>query len=208
MARSNPRIGVTGSAVQIRQVSSGSNIAGIQLRVDYSRVPAPDPYYVADYARLAVHGAAVQVIFGKLEGLGGTRLRNKLEVDIPAYSFMSQWIASTAFFDGLQESFEKGLFPKYDQPSNIDEYTEKVQTLHSNNCLITSGGSECCIDFYYLSPRDIRNSLEQHNETQLEGLVRVIVDSSILIWLARSFDQISDQISSFVQKADDGLKDF
>jgi hypothetical protein len=203
MARSMQRIGGTGSAVQIRQISNGTNLTGVQLRIDYTRVPAPDPYYVADYARLAVNGAVVQVIFGKLEGIDGFKLRNKLEVNVPAYAFMAQWIDSKAFFEGLRQGLHKGLFPAYKAPQDIDELTEKVQTLHSNNALITSGGSECCIDFYYLSPRDVRNSIEKHDDVQIEGLVRVIVDSSILISLADNFDEIAGQIESFVPKPEE-----
>ena len=186
------------SAVTIQSSIRSGTEGTIRVKVDYSQVAVPDAYYVADYARVEVSGATVQMIFGKLEGLNGNRLRNKLEVSIPAYAFMGQWMGSLDFITNLKKRMLEKNFPLYVTPPNVNETTEKVQTVHANNALVTGGEGECCADLYFLSPRDIRFYLEKSETPQLEPLVRIIMESRILVGLGESFPEIADKVRDFV----------
>jgi len=190
------------SAVTIQSSIRGGGEGTIRVTVDYAQVPVPDAYYVADYARIEVSGAIVQITFGKLEGLHGNRLRNKLEVTIPAYAFMGQWMGSLEFIATLKKRMVEKGFPLYVAPKNVDETTEKVQTVHCNNSLVTGGEGECCADLYFLSPRDIRFYLEKSETPQLEPLLRIIMESKILVAIGESFNEIADKLRDFVPKVD------
>jgi hypothetical protein len=196
------------SAVTIQSsVRSGAEDI-IRVQVDYAQVPAPDAYYVADYAKIGVKGATVQITFGKIEGSDGTKLRNKLEVNIPAYAFMGQWMGALDFIMKVKKGLVEKHFPLYVLPPGMNEETDKVQTVHSNNSFITGGEGECCVDLYFLSPRDIRFYVERSETPKIEPLVRVIMESQLLVNLGESFTTIADQVRGFVpQQSPEDFRD-
>jgi len=101
---------------------------------------------------------------------------------------------------------EKG-FPPYVIPDSVDETTEKVQTLHTNNMFIAAGEGECCIDFYFLAPREIRFYLEMSSQPVLDPLVRVIMEPSMLVALSDLFDDIAEKIKKFAPSAEESVKE-
>jgi hypothetical protein len=184
-------------AISIQSQIQTSGEGTVRVQIDYSQVPAPEPYYVADYARIDADGATVQMVFGKLEGMNGRKLRNKLEVNIPAYAFMGQWMGSLEFIEKVKIGMQGKGFPSYHAPKEIDELTDKVQTVHANNAFVSGGENECCVDLYFLSPRDIRFYLERSETPHIEPLVRIIMEARILIGLAEGFLSIADRVRNF-----------
>lgn len=173
----------------------GSN--NLRVAVDFSRVPPPADYYVADYARIDVVETSVQFTFGKLDGAEGRRLRNKLEVVVPAYAFMGQWIGALPFLEQIKANMESKKFPKYTRPRDISESTDKVQTVHSNSSFISGSENECCIDLYFLAPREIKFFVDKRRVPQLEPLIRIITGANLLVGLGEAFHEIADQIGRF-----------
>jgi len=195
------------NAVNIQPNVQSNGEGTLRVSVDYSKVPPPDPYYVADYCRIESKGPTVQITFGKLEGMNGNRLRNKLELRVPAYAFMGQWMASLDFLKKMKKSMAEKGFPPYVIPDSVDETTEKVQTLHTNNMFIAAGEGECCIDFYFLAPREIRFYLEMSSQPVLDPLVRVIMEPSMLVALSDLFDDIAEKIKKFAPSAEESVKE-
>jgi hypothetical protein len=186
----------TADAVSIQPITRSNGDSAVSVKVDYSQIPAPDAYYVADYARIGVKDCTVQFVFGKLEG-DLPRLRNKLEVRIPPYAFMGQWMSSLTLIDELKKYMDKLGYPSYATPVGVEEMTDKVQTVHANNVLISGGESECSIDLYLLPPRDLRFYLEKRETPHLEPLVRILTEGRILVGLGQKFREVAEEIQQF-----------
>lgn len=196
------KLGKLPQAISIQPLVRQTGEHGVRVQVDFSQVPQPDAYYVADYARIWANGPTVEIIFGKLEGQL-PYLRNKLEVKIPAYAFLGQWLGSMEFMDRLKTSMDEKGFPSYTTPNDINELTEKVQTVHANNVLIAGGEGECSIDLYLLPPRDLRFFLEKRESPHLEPLVRILTEGRLLVGLAQKFREIADIVRPYAPDKSD-----
>jgi hypothetical protein len=168
--------------------------AMVTLGVAYDEAPVPEHYYVADYYQLVVGDFSVLLIFGKLDHPQQDRLRNKVEIYFPVDNFVRQlWGTSRAF----QTSLEKYVATNRAEPlrpSSVSAQTDKVQTLQSNNALIVQSASDCMIDFFYISPKDLWLKPMKSEPIGMEALVRVMVTASLMLGFLQECDREARQL--------------
>ena len=166
----------------------------LTLGVAYDQAPVPEHYYVADYFQVVINDLAVLLIFGKLDHPKMDRLRNKLEVYFPADNFVKQlWSTSRDFQKSLEKFVtEKGI--EAARPSNVSAQTDKVQTLHSNNALIIQAASDCIIDFFYISPKDLWLKPPKGEPIGMEALVRVMLTASVMLGFMQECDKAAKEL--------------
>lgn len=155
---------------------------GASIAIDYSTAPVPKHYYMADYAYLRAIGTQVFLSFGKWnKPLNGDKLRNQIEIYVPAYHFLRQfWLSSRSFHQSLRnyaEQTKQAPEPIATELLNAD----KIQTFYSNNILMVLSAGEAMVDFFYLSPRDLFLKIPKKKEIDLEALVRVVVSPLLLL---------------------------
>lgn len=178
------------------KIQSGPH--GVQhafLTIDYADAPVPAHYYVADYYEVANLDPRILITFGKLNHPRNDTLRNKLEIDFPAMTFVTQFWKSREDFQKLLRTFVEMFKYKPIPPGKIDSQIEKVQTLHSNNAMMVLSGGECMIDFFYLSPRDMTLKTAKSENLSLEPLVRVIVSPDLLLGFLDACQPIADELA-------------
>ncbi|MHB8526658.1 MAG: hypothetical protein ACYDD2_10945 [Candidatus Acidiferrales bacterium] len=166
----------------------------IAISIDYSDAPIPDHYYLADYFEVVDQDPQMLFLFGKRDYPKRSELRNKIEVYFPSPFFIKQlWRGSREFHANLRKSIELTGY-KSDQPQGISSATEKVQTLQANNVLIVQSGTECLMDFYYLSPRDLYVKVRKKQDLDLQPLVRVIMTHTLLLGFLDACEPIANAL--------------
>lgn len=162
------------------------------VTIDYEDAPVPEHYYVADYFEVTNFDPEVLFVFGKLASPGNEKLRNKVEIYFPGSYFINQfWKSSSGDFRQRLKSFLADAGYKPITPKPITEATEKVQTVHSNNAYMVQAGTECMIDFFFLSPRDLALKAQKGKELVLEPLVRVLLTANLLLGLLDACEPIA-----------------
>jgi hypothetical protein len=164
------------------------------LAIDYSHAPVPEHYYVADFYQVVNKDPQVLIIFGKLNYPKADELRNRVEIYIPAFSFVNQFWKSRQEFHGILRQFVERFGYRPEPPGHASQETDKVQTLQSNNVYMIHSGGECMLDFFYLSPKDLYLKAPQGQEVGLEALVRVMVTPSLLLGFLDACEPIAESL--------------
>ena len=171
---------------------------GITLEIDYSELPVPNHYYVADFFCVRNLQSSVLLVFGKLDNLGkNNRLRTKLEVYFPSDMFVRQlWNSSRIFHEALRNDVEKLGFA-IPEPGSLELSTpDKVQTIQANNVLMARSGLETVLDFYTLSPKEIAFKTRKRKPVNLEPLARIIfVGLPVLLGFLNECDSVASALA-------------
>lgn len=187
----------TGSGpISYRMIGQPASPIGLFFEIDYTDAPVPEHFYVADYVYVANLDSDVLLVFGKGERpeMPQEKLRSKVEVFFPAPVFVNQfWKSCRDFYVVLRKAVEAQRYQVHEVPSS-DVYTEKVQTLHSNNALIVLSGGESMIDFFYMSPRDVFLKPRRNQEIRLEALVRILLAPPLLLSLLNACAPIAETL--------------
>jgi len=151
---------------------------GLMLSIDYEDAPVPDRYYVADWYDVSERDLDVVLSFGSLDR--GNKLRSKIEIIFPCFNFVNQlWRSSKEFHVNLHKFLtELKLQPVAHKDAELS--TDKLQTLISNNVLMVWTGTECLLDFFYISPKDLWSKPKRGERLELEAVVRVLVSPTLL----------------------------
>lgn len=155
------------------------NPTALRVAVNYEEAPVPQHYYVADWCNVVAKDLDVIFSFGNLERDG--RLRSKIEIVFPAFQFIRQiWKSSREFHSRLGVFLDKlGLKAIAVQPAEL--VTDKLQVLMSNNALFLQTGTECLMDFFYISPKDLWSKPRRGEQLDLEAVVRVLISPTLLM---------------------------
>ena len=178
--------------------SGQPNSSEVSISVDYTEVPVPQLYYVADFFEVHDLGTSVLLVFGKRDGPQTSRLRTKLEVYFPINLFVAQlWASSRVFHKSLQEELAQQDLASPSLPSIGDDGAEKVQTIQANNVLIARTGWEAVLDFYILSAREIALKTRKKKPVALEPLARInFISLTLLLEFLNECDRVAEPLAT------------
>jgi hypothetical protein len=153
---------------------------GLYLTIDYESAPVPEYNYVADFVQVIPLDVQVLIILAKID-FPEKRLRNKLEIYFPAQTFVNQlWHSSREMHKALREFAERTkCFPNLTKPETL--LCDKTQTLFANNVVMVRSGTECLMDFFYLSPKELATKPIKRAPLEMEALVRVTCSPTFLL---------------------------
>lgn len=164
--------------VHIKLLGSEPDQQRLQMAVDYSKADTPARSYYADFCEVLESRGAVSLVFGKLVS-GAAKLRNKVEISFPRKMFVEQlWKSSREFEKTVKRLAEDQEF--FDI-GKVDD-TDTVQTFRSNNVFMAVGDEEAVLDFYLLSPGDVRLAIQgkRSEDITLEPVLRVLVETVLM----------------------------
>jgi len=152
----------------------------IQISVDYGLAVVPDQYYYADSFSLQRDdklGIAV-LVFGR-SASSEPGARDRLEIAMPESSlFDTFWRSSRSVEQSLDQQLASMKKKGIARPAPAE--VARRATLYANNIFIATGGTETCLDFYYLSPRDVHLAKTRKAQIELFPIIRVII-SPVLV---------------------------
>jgi hypothetical protein len=163
----------------------------MEIGVDYAQAPAPHLNYDADYCDVVQGRTGVAFVFGKLKA-GSGQLRTKIEITFSEEHFFRQfWGTSRELHRYLEQSIKR--LPLSPVLAFAD--TDKVQCLRANNAFVAILGEEAVLDFYYISPGDVHLVRQkQKKEIALDSVVRVVVDSAVLLELLAKCEPFAERL--------------
>lgn len=177
---------------------------GLMISINYEDAPVPERYYVADWFDVAERDLDVVLSFGNLDY--SKKLRSKIEIVFPSYNFVNQlWRSCQPFHAKLQKFLEELKLPSV-KPGNTELSSDKLQILISNNVLMVWTGTECLMDFFYISPKDLWSKPRRGENIELEPVVRVLVSPTLLNGFLDACDgtatHVSDRFPEYIRKGD------
>jgi hypothetical protein len=177
---------------------------GLMLSINYEDAPVPDHYYVADWFDVRERDLDVILSFGNLDR--GRKLRSKVEIVFPSFTFVNQlWRSSLLFHGNLRKFLDDLKLPGVTR-EDAELSSDKLQILVSNNVLMVWSGTECLLDFFYISPKDLWSKPRRGERLDLEPVVRVLVSPSLLDGFLDACDitaaHLSERFPEYIRKGD------
>jgi hypothetical protein len=166
---------------------------GLYLSIDYESAPVPEYNYVADFVQVMSLDVQALIILGKMD-FPENRLRNKLEIYFPAYTFVNQlWHSSRLMHKALRE-FADETKCSLDLPKPQTLHCDKVQTLLANNVVMVRSGADCLMDFFYLSPKELATKPPRRAPLEMEALVRVTCSFTFLLAFLDRCEPVQEEL--------------
>lgn len=175
----------------------------LQLSINYEDAPVPERYYVADWFDVAERDLDVILSFGNLDN-ANKLLRSKIEIVFPCFNFVNQLWRSSREFHGNLGKFLADLSLRSVTRKNAELSSDKLQILISNNVLMVWSGTECLLDFFYISPKDLWSKPKRGERLDLEAVVRVLVSPTLLNGFLDVCDdaaaRVSERFPEYIRK--------
>lgn len=167
----------------------------LSISINYEEAPVPDRYYVANWFKVVERDLEVIISFGDLAE-GEDELRSRIDIVFPSLLFVDQlWTSSRDF----QTSLSKLLDMVGSKPDTLlptaKLRTDKLQRLKSNNVFMVVQGTECLLDFFYISPKDMWAKPRRGEPVELEAVVRVMLPPTLLLGLFIESEPIAENLT-------------
>jgi hypothetical protein len=171
------------------------NPTALKLSINYEEAPVPQHYYVADWFHVDVKDLDVIMRFGNLDAVNHC-LRSQIQVVFPAFQLIRQLWKSSREFHAKLSALLESLHLEPLQPETAALAGDKLQVLMANNVLMVHIGTECMMDFFYISPKDLWSKPRRQEALELEPVVRVLLSPTLLVGFLDACRPIVEQLSN------------
>lgn len=153
----------------------------LNIGVDFSLALAPNTYFYADSISLKrdVELGMSILSFGRFD-LTANRFSERIEIAMPDVALFAQFWHSARNVEGVIDQQLKAL----KLPAASRSITTKARaraTFYANAISVSVGNGESCLDFYYMSVRDIHYvKVRTISEIGLGPIIRVLSSPAVL----------------------------
>jgi len=190
------RSGIASGPVRYKIQGREHEPTGLLLAIDYEEAPVPDRYYVANWFAILEKDLEVIISFGDASE-SDNQLRSRIDIVFPSMLFLDQlWKSSRQFQETLEKFLETmGSKADHGQPG-AKLVTDKLQRLKSNNVLMVLQGTECLMDFFYISPKDMWSKPRRGERIDLEAVVRIMLSPTLLLGFFKACEMLADRLTT------------
>ena len=177
----NPRPRKIDGAGPVRYTLPENPNGPLNIGIDFSLAPAPAAYFYADSISLKRDSELAMVIlsFGRFD-LTANRFTERIEVAMPQAALFSQfWNSVRNVEDAVDQQLKALKLPAASR--SITTRSRARATLYANAISVSVGNGESCLDFYYMSVRDIHLvKIKRISDIGLEPIIRVLCSPVVL----------------------------
>jgi hypothetical protein len=153
----------------------------LNIGIDFSLAPVPAAYFYADSVSLKRDSELAMVIlsFGRFD-LTANRLTERIEIAMPQVALFAQfWHSVRNVEDTVNQQLRALKLPAASR--SITTRSRARATLYANAISVSVGNGESCLDFYYMSVRDIHLvKIRRISEIGLEPIIRILCSPAVL----------------------------
>jgi len=197
---------IRGKGVITYSLPQGEN-GPLQLHLDMAQARIPDIFFYSNIVFLQAdyNLASVRISFGRVVEKPAKSMR-RVDIVMPE-SAISRYITSIKNIEGTVnkalERIKGSPIKEVAQPE-----TDQVVTLYANHIYASVSGEESCMDFYYISPRDLHIARTQKGNIALDPVIRVPLSTVLfkhlneLLYQQEKLKENPPKVESGVEHAD------
>jgi hypothetical protein len=173
LAKKTPTDEVLGKGGVLYTLPNGEG-GPINIKVDFSLVPAPQNYYYADALALAEdHELRMVVLSCGRRDRKTEKFADQIDIVMPSISLNQFWSSSRGVEKTVDQLLQSMQVKHVVRPIASEDPISG--TLFANMIFIAVGAGDTCIDFYHLPSRDVHLAKTRKMDMQILPTVRVIM---------------------------------